>query len=62
METIQKIAIQLEEKQRIEEATDPEIKKIMRIVKKFIQTNRVLCYGGTAINNILPKKEQFYQY
>jgi hypothetical protein len=62
METIQKIAIQLEEKQRIEEATDPEIKKIMRIVKKFIQSNRVLCYGGTAINNILPKKEQFYDF
>jgi hypothetical protein len=62
METIEKIALELEEKQKIEEATDPEIKKIMRIVKKFIQTNRVLCYGGTAINNILPKKEQFYDF
>ena len=32
----------------------------MHIVKKFIQHRRVLCYGGTAINNLLPKEKQFY--
>ena len=62
METIKKLAVELEEQQKNEEANDPEIKKIMRIVKRFIQDNRVLCYGGTAINNILPKKEQFYDF
>jgi hypothetical protein len=25
-----------------------------------LKNNRVLCYGGTAINNLLPKKDQFY--
>lgn len=43
-----------------EAATDPNIRKILRVVKEFIQKNRVLCYGGTAINNLLPPKERFY--
>uniref|UniRef100_A0A6C0HRU1 Poly(A) polymerase catalytic subunit domain-containing protein n=1 Tax=viral metagenome TaxID=1070528 RepID=A0A6C0HRU1_9ZZZZ len=35
-------------------------KKIFQIVKTFIQKHKCICYGGTAINNILPKKDQFY--
>ena len=38
----------------------PEINKIFKIVEIFIEKRKVICYGGTAINNILPKKEQFY--
>lgn len=52
-----------EEAQKIiekEEASNPKIHKMMHIVKKFIQNRRVLCYGGTAINNLLPKEKQFY--
>jgi hypothetical protein len=41
-------------------ATDPKIKKMMDIVHRFVQTEKVMCYGGTAINNILPPKKQFY--
>ena len=41
-------------------ASDPEIKKLLAIVHRFLQTHRLLCYGGTAINNLLPKKDQFY--
>jgi hypothetical protein len=36
------------------------IKKIINIVEKFISDKKLICYGGTAINNILPKDEQFY--
>lgn len=43
-----------------EQATNPTIKRILSIVKKFIQKNRVMCYGGTAINNLLPEKDRFY--
>ena len=43
-------------------ASDPAIKKVMRIVERFIQTHRVMCYGGTAINNLLPKEDQFYDF
>ena len=35
---------------------------ILNVVEKFIIDNKLICYGGTAINNILPKKEQFYNY
>ena len=31
-------------------------------MKKFIRDNKLICYGGIAINNILPKKDQFYKY
>lgn len=36
--------------------------RLLRIVEKFIVKNNLVCYGGTAINNILPKSEQFYDY
>lgn len=41
-------------------AANPLIHTMMSVVKKFIQESRVLCYGGTAINNLLSKKHQFY--
>ena len=37
-----------------------DIKKILTIVETFIRKKRCICYGGTAINNILPKYAQFY--
>jgi hypothetical protein len=39
---------------------NPEIKKIITIVEDFIRKKKLICYGGTAINNILPKEAQFY--
>ena len=41
-------------------ANSPEIKNIISIVEKFIKKKGLMCYGGTAINNILPKQDQFY--
>lgn len=41
-------------------ASSDEIKKMIDIVEKFLKKKRLLCYGGTAINNILPKHAQFY--
>ena len=43
-----------------EAAREPGIKKILRTVSEFIQKHRVLCYGGTAINNLLPPDDRFY--
>ena len=37
-----------------------EIKKIIKIVEDFIKVKNLICYGGTAINNILPTEDQFY--
>jgi hypothetical protein len=37
-----------------------EIKKMITIVEDFIKVKNLICYGGTAINNILPLEDQFY--
>ena len=38
----------------------PEITKIIGILERFLIRKQLICYGGTAINNILPKDAQFY--
>ena len=40
--------------------SNPDIKKIINIVENFLIKNKRICYGGTAINNILPIEDQFY--
>lgn len=40
----------------------PEMKKINTILQSFIKRNKCIIYGGAAINAILPKKDQFYNY
>lgn len=37
-----------------------DIKEILKIVEEFLIKKKLICYGGTAINNILPKNVQFY--
>ena len=37
-----------------------DIKKMIAIVEDFIKVKNLICYGGTAINNILPIEDQFY--
>lgn len=39
---------------------DETVKKIIDILEKFLIETKNICYGGTAINNILPKEAQFY--
>lgn len=60
MEEIEKAAKEAQEIIDKIEASDPSIHKMMNIVKKFLQHSRTMCYGGTAINNLLPKEKQFY--
>ena len=40
--------------------TSEDVIKIIQIVENFIKKKNLICYGGTAINNILPKESQFY--
>ncbi len=51
-----------EEKQGKEIANSPEIKKIIEIVESFLRKKQLICYGGVAINSILPKQDQIYNY
>jgi hypothetical protein len=39
---------------------NPINNKMFNILKHFLKSTKHICYGGTAINNILPLKEQFY--
>lgn len=56
-------AVEKVEKQKGQEVTNtPEVKEIIEIVEEFIKSNKLICYGGTAINNILPKRDQFYNF
>lgn len=38
----------------------PEIQEIIGIVEVFLRKKKLICYGGIAINNILPADDQFY--
>lgn len=37
-----------------------DVQKIIDIVEEFIKRKKVICYGGTAINNLLPEEDRFY--
>jgi hypothetical protein len=39
-----------------------DVKQIISVVEEFLRTKKLICYGGTAINNILPKNAQFYNF
>ena len=41
-------------------ANAPIVKKIIAVVEEFLRNKKLVCYGGTAINNILPQSDQFY--
>ena len=38
----------------------PEVQAIINTVERFIIAKRLVCYGGTAINNIMPEQYRFY--
>jgi len=43
-----------------EAVENEDIKKMILILENFLIRKKCICYGGTAINNILPKDVQFY--
>ncbi len=59
-ESIEEVANQAQDQLDVEHAHDPLIRRMMGVVRAFIQSHRVMCYGGTAINNLLPRKDRFY--
>ena len=49
-----------EERTKRSSAMSPEITEMMLAVEDFLRKTKCICYGGTAINNILPVSDQFY--
>lgn len=41
-------------------AHDPDVLKAIEVVERFLRKNRRVCYGGQAINALLPKSRKFY--
>lgn len=60
MESIIEVAEIAQDKLDRENATNIAIQTVLAIVHDFLTGSKVMCYGGTAINNLLPKDEQFY--
>jgi len=50
-----------EELQGQKKVNNKDIQHMLTIVEEFIIKKKLVCYGGTAINNILPKYAQFYK-
>lgn len=54
-------AVDIAEKRKGKQTvSDPDVKKIISILEDFLKKKKLICYGGTAINNILPLEDQFY--
>lgn len=51
---------QAEEKMGKRVLNSDDVQKIIDILEEFIQRKKEICYGGTAINNILPEEDRFY--
>jgi hypothetical protein len=49
-----------DEKQGRKVVESDEIRRMIEIVENFLRKKQLICYGGTAINNLLPKHDQFY--
>ena len=60
LEILRKAVDLVESRKGKETMRDPEVQKIIEMVEHFIADKKLVCYGGTAINNILPEDAQFY--
>ena len=49
-----------QEKMQKRTVQNKDVGDIISVVEKFIRDKHLICYGGTAINNILPVEDQFY--
>ena len=54
-------AIDESDKQQSEKIANSEVVvQMISILEDFIRKKKCICYGGTAVNNLLPKHAQFY--
>lgn len=52
---------QVERTENLKLVNSPQMKRIFAVANKFVKDHQLIMYGGTAINNILPKTDQFYK-
>lgn len=54
-------AMEIKENSKKQILNSPTIINIIKLLETFIQDKKLICYGGIAINNILPTYKQFYK-
>jgi hypothetical protein len=60
LEQLEKVVKEAQKRVDYTMAHDPEILKAINIVERFLRKKKRPCYGGQAINALLPKERQFY--
>lgn len=60
LERLAAAVTEAEERNDYEAAHNEPLLKALNIVKRFIRSKGRVCYGGTAMNAILPPKDRFY--
>lgn len=60
MEDLEKVVDTLSLMNDKEAASNPIVRQSLGIVHEFLKSHPVLCYGGTAVNNLLPPEDRFY--
>ena len=60
MEDLEKVVDQMTLENDKKAASNPITKQSLGIVHQFLKDHPVMCYGGTAINNLLPPEDRFY--
>lgn len=60
LEQLAKVVSEAEKRIDVRVASDPNIIKAIECVERFLRKKRRVCYGGQAINALLPEKRRFY--
>jgi hypothetical protein len=60
LEELEKVVIDAERRIDLTVAADPNVIKAIDCVERFLRKKHRICYGGAAINALLPEKRRFY--
>ena len=60
LEILRRAVDKAETIQQKQQINSSEVKQIIQIVEEFLRKKKLVCYGGTAINNILTVYDQLY--
>ena len=60
LEQLENVVKEAERRIDITVASDPDVIKAIDCVERFLRKKRRVCYGGAAINALLPEKRRFY--
>jgi hypothetical protein len=60
LDSVKAVAEKQSEMLAARDAELPSVTTSTKLVEAFLKKSRTMCYGGTAINNLLPEKDRFY--